>query len=120
AARLQHALHALRSVLLGGRRKWVWPAVSVALFIVVLIRTAWLTEDAFITFRTVDNFIAGYGLRWNVAERVQTYTHPLWMLLVAGAYAITREMYLTVLVVSMLMAVAGVVVIVTRVAPHPL
>src|SRR5262245_48696025 len=89
--------HALRSVLFQGRGKWVLPALSVAFFIVVLIRTAWLSDDAFITFRTVDNFIAGYGLRWNVAERVQTYTHPLWMLLVAGAYAITREMYLTVL-----------------------
>ena len=50
------------------------------LFRVVLLRSAWITEDAYITLRTVDNFINGYGLTWNIAERVQVYTHPLWML----------------------------------------
>ena len=40
----------------------------------VVFCTAWLTEDAFITFRTVDNFINGYGLTWNTGERVQAYT----------------------------------------------
>ena len=38
---------------------------------------AWVADDAFITLRTVDNLLAGYGPRWNVVERVQTYTHPL-------------------------------------------
>lgn len=42
---------------------------------------AWVSEDAYITLRVVDNFIAGYGLRWNIAERVQVFTHPLWLLL---------------------------------------
>ena len=63
------------------------------LFAVVLVRTAWVSDDAYITFRTVDNFLAGYGLRWNVGERVQTYTHPLWMFLVSGATAVLREPY---------------------------
>jgi hypothetical protein len=35
-----------------------------------------------ITFRTVNSVIAGFGPRWNVAERVHGYAHPLWMLLV--------------------------------------
>ena len=35
------------------------------LYGVVLLRTAWLCDDAYITFRTVDNFINGFGLRWN-------------------------------------------------------
>jgi len=46
-----------------------------------LFSKAWMTEDAFITFRVIDNFVNGYGLRWNINERVQIYTHPLWMLL---------------------------------------
>ena len=37
-------------------------AAAVLLYGVVILRTAWLSEDAFITFRTVDNFIHGFGL----------------------------------------------------------
>ena len=57
-------------------------------FLAVLLRTAWLSDDALITLRTVLNFTHGYGLTFNVAERVQTYTHPLWMLMLTGAYLV--------------------------------
>ena len=66
----------------------------------IMLRNAWLCDDAYITLRTVDNFVNGYGLRWNIAERVQSYTHPLWMLLLTPFYAITREAYFTPLAVS--------------------
>lgn len=46
-----------------------------------LIFTAWISDDAGITFRTVLNFVYGYGPVYNIAERVQAYTHPLWFLL---------------------------------------
>ena len=59
--------------------------------------SAWIQDDAFITLRTVDNFVEGYGLRWNPAERVQSYTHPLWMFLLSGLYFFTREAYFTTL-----------------------
>lgn len=49
-------------------------------FGIVLFWTCWLSDDAFVTFRTINNFLQGYGLRFNVAERVQAYTHPLWAL----------------------------------------
>ena len=52
-----------------------------ALFTYVFIVNAWVGDDAYITFRTVDNFVNGYGLTWNTSERVQAYTHPLWMFL---------------------------------------
>jgi arabinofuranosyltransferase len=48
----------------------------------------------------VDNFVSGYGLRWNVAERVQSFTHPLWMFLFVTVYAPTRDAYCTALLVS--------------------
>lgn len=78
-----------------------------AVFVIVLVRTAWICDDAFITFRTVDNFVNGYGLRWNVAERVQSFTHPLWMLTFASVYAITREPYLTAIGLSVVVSLAG-------------
>lgn len=40
----------------------------------------WLADDAFISLRVVENTVAGLGLRWNAAERVQVFSHPLWLL----------------------------------------
>jgi arabinofuranosyltransferase len=82
----------------------VW--VSLALFVWVLLRTAWMCDDAFITLRTIDNLVNGFGLRWNVAERVQTFTHPLWLLLLTPIYAITREPFLTTLAVQAVLSLA--------------
>jgi hypothetical protein len=47
------------------------------MFAVILFRTAWISDDAAITLRTVLNVTHGFGLTFNIAERVQTYTHPL-------------------------------------------
>lgn len=47
----------------------------------LLIYTAWVSDDGFITLRSVENFIHGYGMAYNVGERVQTFTHPMWFLL---------------------------------------
>ena len=65
-------------------------------FFTILLRTAWVSDDSFITMRTVDNFLHGYGLTWNVDERVQTFTHPLWLLLLTGVYLITQNAYFAV------------------------
>src|SRR5450432_1921923 len=45
---------------------------------------AWCGDDPYITLRTVDNAIKGYGLTWNPYERVQVFTDPLWALLLTG------------------------------------
>lgn len=82
--------------------------LSLAGFIFVFVRTAWLCDDAFITLRVVDNLVNGYGLVWNADERVQAFTHPLWLLLLTPFYAVTREPYYTTLVVSGLLSIATV------------
>ncbi|EMK01378.1 putative membrane protein [Leptospira sp. B5-022] len=58
----------------------------------------WLTEDSFISFRVVDNAINGYGLRWNINERVQVYTHPLWLLYLTSIHFFIKNIYVTALV----------------------
>ncbi|WP_245915470.1 hypothetical protein [Leptospira johnsonii] len=58
--------------------KFFFP-ISCILFAYVMIVNSWVTEDAYISFRTVENFLNGQGLRWNTYERVQAYTHPLWL-----------------------------------------
>ncbi len=75
-------------------------------FGVVITRTAWLVDDAYITLRTVDNFIHGYGLTWNVVERVQSYTHPLWMFLLIGAYLFTGESFYSAIGLSISVSLA--------------
>lgn len=90
-----------------------------AAFAIVVIRSGWMHDDAYITFRTADNFINGFGLRWNVAERVQTYTHPLWMLSVTALYAATHEIYVTVLAWSVLLSVAAVALVTFGTARTP-
>jgi len=79
-------------------RKLIIPMLMI--FIALLVQTSWVEEDAFITLRTSDNFIHGYGLRWNVDERVQTYTNPLWMFMLAGAHAIIQNPHLTLILLS--------------------
>ncbi len=78
-------------------------AALVLAFAWALLRTAWLSDDAFITFRVVENAIEGLGLRWNAAERVQVSTHPLWLLLHVPLRALTGEIYFTSLAVSALL-----------------
>jgi len=96
-------------------RRQVTIAGSVA-FALLLVRSAWLSDDAYITFRTVMNAIGGYGLRWNVADRVQTFTHPLWMFVMLIATFITREVYFTSLALTIALSVAVVALVSGRLA----
>ncbi len=80
--------------------------ISALLFLTfVLIRTAWLCDDAFITLRTIDNFVNGFGLRFNVIERVQAYTHPLWLFLITIPYYFLRDPFYTPIIISILITV---------------
>ena len=88
----------------------------VAVFFTAVFCDAWLCDDAFISFRTADNFVNGYGLTWNVQERVQTYTHPLWLFLFSAIYAITREPYYTGIFLSIVVSLAAVVCFAWKIA----
>lgn len=78
----------------------VWLVILAALFLFITIRTAWVSDDAYITLRTVRNLLSGFGPVWNIGERVQAYTHPLWMMVLAGVIALTREYYFSTIVLS--------------------
>jgi len=75
-------------------------------YAMVMIRSSWLADDAYITLRTVDNFVHGYGLRWNISERVQTYTHALWMITLIPVYYITQSHYYTPLIISWIFSIS--------------
>jgi arabinofuranosyltransferase len=81
-----------------------------------MIKTAWIGDDAYISFRPLDNLLNGYGLRWNVSERVQVYTDPAWLVLVGLSYAITGEIFITVILLSIAVSFAAVFLLVRNVA----
>ena len=47
---------------------------------------AWLSDDIFVTFRYIQQFINGNGLVYNVGERVEGFTHPLWLFMLMPFY----------------------------------
>ncbi len=98
-------------------RAWIMPlAMVMVAYAVLLLHKAWITDDAFITLRTVHSFTAGHGLTWNPGDRVQAYTHPLWMLLESALYWPTKNAYLASMVPSLLFGPLVVLLLVTRVA----
>lgn len=59
-------------------------------FVVVLVRNAWISQRAYVNFRVIENVVHGYGLGVNPGERVLPVSQPLWPLLLAGIYALTE------------------------------
>src|SRR4051794_22443998 len=98
-----------------GRRFLI--ALGGAFFLVVLIRTAWLSELSYLTLRTIEHAATGHGLRWNASERVQVFDHPLWLLLLLAGRIITGESYFTTFVISLALS-AAMAVLVIRSAPR--
>ena len=100
-----------------GRRFLI--AFGGAFFLVVLIRTAWLSELSYLTLRTIEHAATGHGLRWisyqaidedtereHISERVQVFDHPLWMLLLLAGRSVTGESYFTTFVSSLALSSA--------------
>lgn len=83
---------------------------------IIVLRNAWVCDDAYISFRTVDNFVNGYGLTWNIDERVQGFTNPLWVLLISVFYLFTRELYFTSIAVSLILTILSMVIISSKVS----
>ncbi len=88
-----------------------------ALFGFVVVRTAWVSDDAFIGLRSVAHLVDGDGFVWNVGERVQTYTAPLWTLAVAGITAITHNAWMSTLGLAFAASLLAFALLVWKAAP---
>lgn len=107
----------LRRVLPDSRRWQLLFAATSLVLAWMMVQSAWLSDDGLITFRTLEHFVNGDGLRFNLAERVQSYTHPLWLFLLAPVYLATGEAFYTPILVSLVVssvAVAGLLVVPVR------
>jgi arabinofuranosyltransferase len=78
-----------------------------ALALTVLLRTAWMCDDAEITLRCVMNFLHGYGPTFNADERVQAFTHPLWFLLISAATPIFGNIFAATFTLSIALSLGA-------------
>lgn len=109
----------MRNVAMITRDRSNYSAIIVALigvFVVVTLRAAWISDDAMISFRTIRNLVDGYGLVWNVGERVQAFTHPLWLFVLTPVYWATRDFFFAIIAVNLIVSVLAVGVLATKVA----
>ena len=60
------------------------------------------------------NVTHGFGLTFNIAERVQTYTHPLWMGLLTTGYLLIGNVYITTFALGMILSVVAFWLALTR------
>ncbi|MDR1001452.1 MAG: hypothetical protein LBL96_11755 [Clostridiales bacterium] len=84
----------------------VW--LLMAIYIVEVILTAWVADDGFIAYGTVRNFQNGYGLVFNVGERVQSYTNPLLVFVYIIISWISGEPFYSLLLINITTSLAGV------------
>ena len=66
----------------------------------------WVADDAYITFRHVNQFLAGNGLTFNTIERVEGFTHPLWALLLCLFGSLGAPISGTAVIMDLLCAAA--------------
>ena len=85
--------------------------VLTLLYLWALYRTAWLSDDAYITYRSVENFVKGYGMTFNPGQRVQAFTHPLWAFLHIPFRFLFRNMYGIGLFVGMGVSIASILLL---------
>ncbi len=100
----------MESSIFGHRRRQIIILLLLILAIIAL-KNAWLSDDAYISFRTAENAINGHGLVYNIGERVQCYTHPLWLLLLIAFRWLSGEFYYTALLLGVLLSLTAVALV---------
>jgi arabinofuranosyltransferase len=96
-------------------KKWLTLLASICLGYELVV-TAWLNDDSIFTIRTILNWLDGYGPVFNLGERVQAYTHPLWFLVLSLFLAISNSIYLTVFLASLALSFATVAIVIGRIS----
>ena len=98
--------------------RWRRPTIAVAFVLIVatIVWKAWLAEDSYIGFRMLDNLIHGYGLRWNVYERVNAITNPLWIFLNLPLYVVSGNVFFATFFTGSILVVATWVLLFRRMA----
>ncbi|UCB51561.1 MAG: hypothetical protein JSV10_06080, partial [Candidatus Zixiibacteriota bacterium] len=77
--------------------------IIVGVFVVHCLSLDFTQDDAFVSYRYVENFIQGNGLVFNSGERVEGYTNFLWIIVLS----VFAQLGLNIIVVSKILGVAS-------------
>ncbi|MEW6711513.1 MAG: hypothetical protein AB1403_16950 [Candidatus Riflebacteria bacterium] len=81
--------------------KWFWVCLAAFLLLVlVFFKNAWVSDDAYINFRAIEQLFAGNGPNWNHHERVQVYTSPLWFWMLSAFRLISPDHFFNSIIMS--------------------
>ena len=70
------------------RLELVLRALPVAFLVALGWSHRWVEEDAFLNFRIVDQIRAGHGPVFNIGQRVEVATSPLWLAMLTVARSV--------------------------------
>jgi len=84
--------------------------VLLVVFVFLVARLSWLSDDSLITLRTALNLTHGWGPGFNAVESVQAYTHPLWFLTWVALGSITGEWIISILIFSLICSTIAVAI----------
>jgi hypothetical protein len=86
-----------------GRRLYVAATVALALGgCAWALHLGWVGDDAYISFRYVRNLVQGQGLVYNPGERVEGYTNFLWVMLLAPFAALSLDLALVSIALTLI------------------
>ncbi len=71
-------------------------------FTVLVLLLGWQSDDSFHGYVMIKHLLEGNGFVYNIGERVCATTSPLYTLVCAVPYSITREIYFTTLILDVI------------------
>ena len=78
--------------------------LSLIIFVALCFQQPIVQDDAYISFRYADNYLAGHGLVYNIGERVEGYTNFLWIIVLILLKSVVDLDYV---VIARILGVAG-------------
>ena len=79
--------------------------------VVVFFKNAWVSDDAYIIFRSIEQLFAGNGPVWNPHERVQVFTSPLWFVVLSFTRIFSSDVFLNAIGISFVLLLSMLIVL---------
>ncbi len=93
-------------------------ALGVAVFAVVLARTAWIERDAYRAFHAMQQSATDAQAESRALEDTAFGAHPLWNLMIGGVIRVTGEIFFSPIAAAMLLSIAAVAILLFLLAPN--
>lgn len=81
--------------------------ILMVVFIAIITLLAWQSDDAYHGYVMAKHLVEGDGFVYNIGQRASASTAPLFTLIIAAGYFITREMFFTSLFICIAFSAAA-------------